>query len=37
MAIVHRIIEAHGGTIEAVKNEPPGAEFVLHVPIGEGG
>lgn len=34
MAIVRRIIEAHGGTIDVGGNEGPGAEFIITLPRG---
>jgi signal transduction histidine kinase len=32
MAIVQRIVEAHGGTIEVSRRDGPGAEFVMTLP-----
>ncbi len=33
MAIVKRIIDAHGGTIEVGKDAPRGAEFQIALPV----
>lgn len=36
MAIVRRIVEAHGGTISVAESSAPGAEFVILLPGGSG-
>jgi signal transduction histidine kinase len=32
MAIAHRIVSSHGGTIEVADRDGPGAEFIIALP-----